>query len=234
MIKSRNIIYSITLLLLCLFTLTISANSISNRFFVQDRTQYFTNTRTSGIQCKGLIHYPRLSHNDREIFYAINKKIVGFANHYKTCNKGRYNDFSVSYGMPDTLNEDSFSVVWTTKKFGEIVRIDSLNFNYGNGTLLGIDDIFHLVADQMMHKIVKLSAGHLNTSISWEEFVKKVERRDIQFYMNGQDWYIVFNPKHYDYLDPKEFNRSNVSNIDIVDVKIPKDLLIEKIDYDLR
>lgn len=70
----------------------------------------------------------------------------------------------------------------------------------------------------MIGKMIELSEVHLPEKCSWEEFLEKIEKRDIQFYIKDREWYIVFN--------------TNNKNNNVVDVKIPEYFLVGNRDND--
>ena len=72
--------------------------------------------------------------------------------------------------------------------------ITSLNFAKVDGKLLSIEDILNPMAKNFMPEFVKLSENHLAADTTWEQFLTKLEQRNIQFYIWNKKWYIVFNP----------------------------------------
>jgi hypothetical protein len=168
------------------------ASYISNKFFVIEKSLDFTKKTRSGT-CSGSILYPELSNSDEELFTAINKQIRDFAKSYAICNKGKRSNFSVSFDILNSGSNDFFSIRWVTKKNGNEWRVDGLNFNIHNGNLLFPGDILNTSSDNMMNKLIDLSEGFLDSYSSWEDFVEKVESRDVQFYVEDLEWYIVFN-----------------------------------------
>lgn len=197
--------------------LNSSAELISNRFFVYNKHLDFEKKITDG-KCFGRIDYPRLSHDDEEIFIRINEEIKDFVQIYGVCNKNERSNFSVFYDMPEPNTKEFFSIRWITKKDDIIWRIDTLNFNYETGALLKSERIFNLLANNMMSKMIELSQGYLHNEAGWENFLEKIESRDIQLYLKDRKWYVVFNPIH-------ELDK-------IVEVEIPEYFLVGNEDYD--
>jgi hypothetical protein len=204
----------LTFLLLPLFA---NADYISNSFFVVEKSMNFDKTIRSG-KCSGVIPYPELSHSDEELFGKINDEIHDFIEIYAICNKEKRNNFSVDFDIPESASKDFFSVRWLTKKDGNLWRIDVLNFNSESGNILVPDNIFNLLSNHMMAKMVDLSEGHLPKKCSWEKLLDKIEARDIQFYIKDREWHIVFNAI------------PGINNV--VDVKIPEYFLIGNRDHD--
>lgn len=180
------------LLLTFLFPMTSNADKISGSFFVTEKHFDFTKSILSG-KCTGRTPYPVLSHDDEALVDEINDEIFDFVELYAICNQGDKDNFSVSYDLPPSGSDDYFSVVWLTKKDGKLYRIDSLNFNINNAELLVTDDVFNPFSSVMLGELVKLSDGHLPTHFTWENFLDKIGKRDIQYYTKNKQWYIVFN-----------------------------------------
>jgi len=207
-----------SLLLIYIFMpLFASADYISNGFFVVEKALDFDKTIRSG-KCYGSIPYPQLSHDDEELFMKINEETYDFVEIYAICNQGKRDNFSVSFDVPESGSKDFFSVRWLTTKDGKLWRIDTLNFNSENGNILNPDDVFNLLSNHMIGKMIELSEVHLPEKCSWEEFLEKIEKRDIQFYIKDREWYIVFN--------------TNNKNNNVVDVKIPEYFLVGNRDND--
>ncbi|NRB10728.1 MAG: hypothetical protein HRU35_03835 [Rickettsiaceae bacterium] len=193
-----------------IFYLTISliasnsfASYISNRFFVTPQSLDFEKTIMKG-KCYGTIPYPKLTHEDEEVFMKINEKIKDFVEIYIICNKGERSNYSVTYEVPESFSSEFFSVIWRTNLDDKGWRIDSLSFNIESGDLLMPDeDVFNALSDNMLHEIVKLSKGHLAKNINWEQFIEKIEKRDVQLYIANKKWHIVFNaiPNHNELVD---------------------------------
>ena len=97
-------------------------------------------------------------------------------------------------------------------------RIDVLNFNAETGSLLDTDDVFNIHSNNLFSELVKLSEGHLSSNCSWEQFLEKIEKRDIQFYIKNNEWFLVFN--------------SSSTLNKIVEIKIPQYFLIQRDDHD--
>jgi len=204
-----KILQSILLLLVLLPFNSYADPSISNGFFVQKKTFSFTKT-VKKQKCSGIVPYPYLSNSDEELFMSLNHEIKSFARNYSICNKGHKRYYSVKFAIPESGGKDFFSILWKTKKHGKVWRIDTMNFNAENATLLTPDHIFHVHSNNLMHEIVKLSQGHLNPEATWDEFLGKIESRDIQLYLKNGDWYIIFNStpvfnKFFEFKIPKYF-----------------------------
>ena len=202
--------YVIFLMIISLPMLAV-ADYVSNHFLVTEKSLDFDKTTRSG-KCSGSIPYPQLFNDDEELSIRINEKIKDFAEIYTICNQGERSNFSVSFDVPHADTKDFFSVRWLTKKDGKIWRIDTINFNAETGDALLVDDIFNMLSDNMMPHMVELSAGHLATGANWEDFLHKIELRDVQFYIRDRKWHIAFN--------------ADASSEDVVDVKIPEYFLI--------
>ena len=193
---NKIILNIITLLLINSTALaeTNKAGYIANGFFITDKYFDFEKKIPSAPgKCSGRVPYPYLESDEEDIFIMINYKIEDFINIYTICNKGDRSNFSVNYEVLVSNSPDYFSILWMTKKDNKLWRIDSLNFNTENGDLLFPDDVFSLLAGNMMHKMIELSEGHLKQDATWEDFLAKIESRDIQFYIHDKEWYIVFN-----------------------------------------
>ncbi|MBA2628739.1 MAG: hypothetical protein H0U78_01720 [Rickettsiaceae bacterium] len=193
------------------------ADYVSNGFFIVDKHLNFDETIRSG-KCQGTVPYPKLTNEDEELFMRINDEIHDFAELYSICNSGEQNHFSVNYDVPNSGTKDFFSVLWLTKKDDQLWRTDVLNFNAETGSLLNTDDVFHIHSNNLFSELAKLSEGRLSSSCSWEQFLEKIEKRDIQFYIKNNEWFLVFN-------STPAFNN-------IVEIKIPQYFLIQRDDHD--
>jgi hypothetical protein len=193
------------------------ADYVSNGFFIVDKHLNFDETIRSG-KCQGTVPYPKLTNEDEELFMRINDEIHDFVELYSICNSGKQSHFSVNYDVPNSGTKDFFSVLWLTKKDDKLWRTDVLNFNAETGALLNIDDVFHIHSNHLFSELAKLSEGHLSSSCSWEQFLEKIEKRDIQFYIKNNEWFLVFN------------STSALNNI--VEIKIPQYFLIQRDDHD--
>ena len=162
--------------------------------------------------------YPKLTNEDEELFMKINDEIHDFIELYSVCNNAERSNFSVNYDVPNSGTKDFFSVLWLTKKDDKLWRIDVLNFNAETGSLLDTDDVFNIHSNNLFSELVKLSEGHLSSNCSWEQFLEKIEKRDIQFYIKNDDWYLVFNSS-------EALNK-------VVEIKIPQYFLIQRDDHD--
>jgi hypothetical protein len=198
-------------LMIILLPMLAAADYVSNNFLVTEKSLDFDKTIRSG-KCSGSVPYPQLFNDDEELSIRVNEKIKDFAEIYAICNQGERSNFSVSFDVPHADTKDFFSVRWLTKKDEKLWRIDTINFNAETGDALLPDDIFNMLSDNMMSKMVELSAGHLADGTTWEDFLRKIESRDVQFYIKDREWYIVFN--------------ASASSEDLVDVKIPEYFLI--------
>ncbi len=207
-------------LLILLFTITplvTMADYISNGFFIVDKHLDFDKTIRSG-KCHGTVPYPKLTNEDEELFMKINDEIHDFIELYSVCNNAERSNFSVNYDVPNSGTKDFFSVLWLTKKDDKLWRIDVLNFNAETGSLLDTDDVFNIHSNNLFSELVKLSEGHLSSNCSWEQFLEKIEKRDIQFYIKNDDWYLLFNSS-------EALNK-------VVEIKIPQYFLIQRDDHD--
>ncbi|HJK86561.1 MAG TPA: hypothetical protein QKA08_02170 [Candidatus Megaira endosymbiont of Nemacystus decipiens] len=193
-IRDINVTF-LRILVLIIFLIPLVSYSnpiIANGFFITNKTASFHN-KTGRIKCSGEIPYPYLSNSDEELFITINNHIENFVERYAICNQGNRNHYSVSYEVPESKNKDFFSVLWVTKRYDKVVRIDTINFNAENGTILRPEGIFHIHSNNLIHEIIKLSKGHLGFDTTWEDFLNKIESRDIQLYLEDNEWYIIFN-----------------------------------------
>ncbi len=207
-------------LLILLFTITplvTMGDYISNGFFIVDKHLDFDKTIRSG-KCHGTVPYPKLTNEDEELFMKINDEIHDFIELYSVCNNAERSNFSVNYDVPNSGTKDFFSVLWLTKKDDNLWRIDVLNFNAETGSLLDTDDVFNIHSNNLFSELVKLSEGHLSSNCSWEQFLEKIEKRDIQFYIKNDAWYLVFNSS-------EALNK-------VVEIKIPQYFLIQRDDHD--
>ena len=119
--------------------------------------------------------------------------VENFVEKYGICNQGNRSHYSVSYQLPPSGDKDIFSIVWITKRYDVVVRIDTININAANGGLFDPASIFHIHSNNLMHEMIKLSNGHLSFSTDWEDFLSKIKSEDIQLYLDDNNWYIVFN-----------------------------------------
>jgi hypothetical protein len=201
----NNIIRAI---LISLFATTnVCADYISNGFFVVEKNLDFSRTIRSGA-CQGIVPYPVLSHDDEELFMEINDEIHDFVELYAVCNQGRRDHFSVKFDIPESGTKEYFSVRWITNRNKKPWRIDVLTFNKDTGDIIEMKDVFNMLSNNMMGEIIKLSDGHLSKFCKWEDFLEKVEKKDIQFYIEKGQWFIIFN--------------ATASRSVLVDVKIPE------------
>ena len=184
-----------------------NASYTSNGFFVEEKSLDFSKTIRSGV-CQGIVPYPVLSNNDEELIMQINDEIHDFVELYAVCNQGRRDHFSVKLDIPESGTKDYFSVRWVTNRNDKPWRIDVMNFNRDTGAVLDVNKVFNMLSNNLMGELVKLSGGHLSEVCKWEYFLDKIEEREIQFYLEKGQWFIVFNATS---------NRQNV-----VDVKIPE------------
>jgi hypothetical protein len=205
------------ILLFILSPLPTMADYISNGFFIVDKHLDFDKTIRSG-KCHGTVPYPKLTNEDEELLMKINDEIHDFVELYSICNTGDKNYFSVSYDVPNSGTKDFFSIIWLTKKNDKLWRLDALNFNAETGATLTPDNVFNIYSNNLFSEMIKLSEGHLNSNCSWEQFLEKIEKRDIQFYIKDEEWYLVFNSS-------EAINK-------IVEVKIPQYFLVQRDDHD--
>ncbi|GAB4166827.1 MAG: hypothetical protein Tsb006_6080 [Rickettsiaceae bacterium] len=208
----------VSLLLICIFIpLTAHANYVSNGFFVVTESLNFDKTIRSG-KCLGTVPYPKLSNSDEGLFIKINDEIHDFVELYAICNEGDRDHFSVGFEIPESGTKDFFSILWRTKKEDKLWRVDSLNFNAENGELLALDSIFNIHSNHLLSKLAEISEGHLSPKCSWDRFLEKIERRDIQLYIKNDEWYIVFN--------------STPSLEKVVEIKVPEYFLVGRDHHD--
>jgi hypothetical protein len=120
--------------------------------------------------------------------------------------------------VPNSGTKDFFSIIWLTKKDDKLWRVDTLNFNAETGAILTTDNLFNIHSNHLFSELAKLSEGHLSSSCSWEQFLEKIEKRDVQFYIKDNEWFLVFN--------------STPALNNIVEIKIPQYFLIQRDDHD--
>ena len=70
------------------------------------------------------------------------------------------------------------------------------------------DCVFNSMSSGVFKEIIKLSDGHLKPDDNWENFLDKIGKRDIQYYIKNGEWYLIFN--------------SSPSLEKIVEVKVPQ------------
>jgi hypothetical protein len=196
----------ILLLLFIFINNTVHADYVRDHFFVTEKVFDFEKKLVNG-KCSGSIKYPILSNEDEEITDETDKHISHFIETYAICNKGKRKNFSVSYEFPDPKSFSKFSIIWKTKKGKKLWRIDSLTFKFGTGVMIDPSMLFNNLSQNLLSEIIKTSDGHLKEGIRWEQFVDKINNRDIQFYFQDNRWRIVFNPT-------RELDK-------IVDIEIP-------------
>lgn len=160
-------------------------------------------------KCYGKIFYPKFSGSNDYIdtLQHINNTIDNFIESYNVCNQ-RYNQIKTHYDIRSG-SKDYFSVRFITKFNNQILRIDSLNFNKENGSVLSIDDILNSLSNNFLSQIITL--GNFSTTLTWDELKAQISKKSIQFYIYDAEWYIIFNPK--------------TLGLDVIDVKLPKHLL---------
>lgn len=201
MLKKTKIIFVLLLtiisVIISIFALPvraidISGCSISNGFYVKDKLLKFDET-VRGSTCRGTIRYPYLTNEDEDIFTEINDEIREFVEIYSVCNEGDHDNYSVNYFIPESNLKDYFSVIWYTKRDGELWRIDALTFDRDQGDLAKINEIFNPLSPIMAAKLAELSEGHFTTEERWHDFLNKIVERDISIYVEGGVWKIAFN-----------------------------------------
>jgi len=79
------------------------------------------------------------------------------------------------------------------KKDNKIYRIDSLNFDVQNADLIKTNEIFNSMSGSVFKEIIKLSEGQLQPNNDWEMFLDKISKRNVQYYIKNEEWYLVFN-----------------------------------------
>ncbi len=193
-----------TILISTLITANAFAKYVSNGFLVEEKTLDFSHTIRSNI-CKGSIGYPVLSNSNEELIIQINDEIHDFVELYAVCNQNPNSPFSVKFEIPESGTKEHFSIRWITEKNGKSWRIDVLTFNRDTGALLDVNDVFNMLSNNMMGEIIRISGGHLKKPCKWEQFVEKIEKRDIQFYIEKGQWFLIFNatPNHQTVVDVK-------------------------------
>lgn len=198
----KKIIFII--LISTLITSNAFAKYTSNGFLVEEKTLDFSHTIRSGA-CEGTVPYPVLSHGDEELIMQINDEIHDFVELYAVCNQGRRSHFSVKFDIPESGTKEHFSIRWITSRNDKPWRIDVLTFNRDTGAILEVNDVFNMLSNNMIGEIIKLSDGHLSKFCKWEHFVEKIEKREIQFYIEKEQWFIIFNatPHHQNVVDVK-------------------------------
>jgi len=180
---------------------------IAGRFAITEKIFDLSKQTLSG-KCYGSIPYPVLANEEEDLTAEINEEILDFVQLYAVCNKNDRSNFSVNFEILDSKNNEYFSIRWITKKDNKIYRIDSLNFNGNNSELVQPDDIFNPLSSSLIKEMVKISGGHLNNNDNWETFLDKIGKRNIQYYLKNDEWYIIFN-------STPEIGK-------FIDVKIPK------------
>lgn len=182
----------LTLIAANFITLNAQAKFVSNGFLVTKKQLDFSKTIRSG-SCSGKVPYPVLSNGDEELILRINDEIHDFIELYSVCNQDERDHFSVDFDIPESGTRDYFSIRWITKKDDKIWRIDILNFDRDTGRFIDANDIFHIMSKNLMEEIAKLSDGHLTLPFRWEDFIEKIDNRDIQFYVEKEQWFLIFN-----------------------------------------
>lgn len=167
------------------------AEHIGNGFSVIDQHLDFDKTIRSG-KCHGTVPHPILVGEDEELFMKINDEIHDFIELHSICNSQDESNFVVSYNVPPSGNKDFFSILWLVQKDDELWRIDALNFNAHNGDIISDSSIFN-DHSKSLDSLIKLSQGMLSDHCTWEQFLDKIEKRDIQLYLKDNEWYICFN-----------------------------------------
>lgn len=193
-----------TILISTLITSSAFAKYMSNGFLIEEKTLDFSHTIRSGT-CKGTVPYPVLSNDDEELIMQINDEVHDFVELYAVCNQGSRSHFNVKFDIPESGTKEHFSIRWITNRNNKPWRIDIMTFNRDTGALIEVNDIFNMLSNNMIKEIIKLSDGHLSKSCKWEHFLDKIGKREIQFYIEKEQWFIVFNatPNHQDIVDVK-------------------------------
>ena len=189
--------------------MTASANAgyASNGFLVEEKNLDFSHTIRSGV-CQGIVPYPVLSNSDEELVTQINDEIHDFVELYAVCNQGRRDHFTVKVDIPESGTKEYFSVKWITNRNDKPWRIDVMNFNRDTGATLDVNKVVNMLSNNIMGELIKISDGYLSKFCKWEHFVDKIEKRDIQFYIEKGQWFIIFN--------------ATSSSQNVVDAKIPE------------
>lgn len=169
------------------------AGYISNGYVITSRSMQFQKNTLAG-KCNGTVSYPELLSDADTMATQINMEIVNFVKGYKKCDVNSANKYSVTFDVPFG-SADYFSVRWYTKLGKELHRVDALTFYPETGELVEIVDILNPLANNYLPKIVKLSKNILNSDITWEQFLDKIDQRTVQFYIKDATWYLVFNPE---------------------------------------
>lgn len=146
---------------------------------------------TNANSCFITISYPEVYNDDLNASHKINKEIVKFKESYNFCNA---KNMIIKYDILQA-NNDYFSIKWiTSDQHDKFIRFDSQTFDINDGNLISFDKIVNPMANNFMKEIVKLSKGHVDSYTNWEQFLEKIEQRDIQFYILNSKWHIIFNP----------------------------------------
>ena len=204
----KKIIYA--LLLSTLITSNAFAKYTKNGFLIEEKILDFSHTIRSNV-CRGAVPYPVLSHGDEDLIIHTNNEIHDFIELYAVCNEDKNDQLSVELDIPESGIKDYFSIRWITKKANKAWRIDVLTFNRDTGSIIEITNVFNMLSNNLMGEIIKLSKGHLEKNCNWEQFLEKVKKRNVQFYIKQKQWFLIFN------TSPDAQN--------IVDVKIPEHFL---------
>jgi hypothetical protein len=181
----------IAILTLTSFVACGNSSAVSNGFTITDKFFDFDKITQKG-KCKGTVKYPDLYGGETNVTDQINLTIKNFAESFDFCNidKMKTITYKVWEGSPEY-----FSVKWIIRNSKQkTLMINSLNFAKVDGKLLSIEDILNPLAKNFMPEFVKLSENHLAADTTWEQFLTKLEQRNIQFYIWNKKWYIVFNP----------------------------------------
>ena len=183
---------------------------LSNNFLV---TSHFieSNKNTKSCKCHIQIFYPQLSSDNKDVSLKINTTIHDFVEKYSLiCNKkSKINNYKITSDVR-TGSKEYFSVRWTGKLGDKIIRMDTLTFKIADGSLVTPEDVFKPLARNFMPELVKLSKNNLASDTNWRQFLGKIQKSEIQYYIYESNWYIIFNAK---------------PNKDLVDIKLPEYLI---------
>lgn len=169
------------------------------------------------------IFYPVSNTSNEHIRSKINKHILNFINshEFKHLSELKKNTCEVSYDITSANSGNYFTIKWLFNCNKITTRIYSINFYLHDHDIELIQDyeVFNPLAKNFINEIVKISENNLIPGINWKQLLLYIKRKDIQFYVLGEKWHIIFNSK------VKNFRKKNAK---IIDHELPAYLLKSK------
>ncbi len=184
-------IFLITLAVLFAASQAFASNA-PGEYKIEKRRLHYKDTIRKD-ECPGHLDYPYLIGKDQDICKKINEEIHDFVELHGSCLKEPEGDAHLSYAVQATANKNIISIKWRLKEKGEIKKIDTLNIKVDECRALHAYDVLAILDKDKLNEMIELSDKHLSQSCGWGQFLDKVEKEEIQFYMKNKHWHIIFN-----------------------------------------